>query len=258
MKPLNIRGISFGEGIPKICVPITGTTQKEIETQAARIRETPAQAVEWRADWFYDILDPSGNPNTEAVTKILKNLRDILGEIVLLFTFRTAKEGGEKAIRPESYQCLNLAAAKSGFADLIDIELFTEKKLCQTLAEEIHQLGMKVIISNHDFEKTPDCETLVKRLSRMEALGADMAKIAVMPQSSKDVLVLLSAAEEFSRIGKCPGITMSMAGLGTASRILGEFFHSAMTFGAVGRVSAPGQLDVNELYTILNLLHQNL
>ena len=43
----------------------------------------------------------------------------------ILFTFRTSKEGGEKAITPDAYAALNKAAAQTGNVDLIDVEAYT-------------------------------------------------------------------------------------------------------------------------------------
>lgn len=49
----------------------------------------------------------------------------------------------------------------------------------------------------------------------MQELGADISKIAVMPQSTEDVLTLLSATEEMRRCyADRPVLTMSMAGTG--------------------------------------------
>lgn len=56
---------------------------------------------------------------------MLKDLREALGNIPLLMTFRTSKEGGEKAIEPAAYAELNIKAAQTGYVDLIDVEIFT-------------------------------------------------------------------------------------------------------------------------------------
>ena len=81
----------------------------------------------------------------------------------------------------------------------------------------------------------------------------------LMPQSKLDVLTLLSATEEMNRLyADRPIITMSMAGTGVISRLCGEVFGSALTFGAAGKASAPGQMGVNDLNTVLNLLHKSL
>ena len=90
----------------------------------------------------------------------------------------------------------------------------------------------------------------------MQGLGVDIPKIAVMPKDKQDVLTLLSATEEMSRLyADRPIITMSMAGDGVISRICGEAFGSALTFGAAGQLSAPGQLGVKELRQVLEILH---
>lgn len=258
MNRLKIRTVVFGEGRPKICVPIVGTQENEILSAAAALKETPAQVAEWRADWFSDILDEQKKPDLEAVTRILKQLRTILGEMPLLFTFRTAAEGGEKSISLQDYKMLILTAAKDGLSDLIDVELFTAEESVRELTEQIHNLGAKVIISSHDFQKTPDAQVLVNRLCTMRKIGADLPKIAVMPQSRRDVLTLLDATEAASRHLDCPIITMSMSGSGVISRICGEVFGSAMTFGAFGKASAPGQIDADELAAALELLHKNM
>ena len=92
----------------------------------------------------------------------------------------------------------------------------------------------------------------------MDQMGADILKIAAMPQSRKDVLTLLSATEEMDRRTTKPLITMSMGPAGMISRLCGEVFGSALTFGAVGKVSAPGQIDAKDLAHVLNLIHQSL
>ena len=93
----------------------------------------------------------------------------------------------------------------------------------------------------------------------MQDLGADIPKIAVMPQSKADVLTLLSATEEMAtNFADRPIITMSMAATGLISRLCGEVFGSAATFGAVGKASAPGQMNAKDLETILSLLHASL
>ena len=60
MKPLKIKNLILGEGIPKICVPIVGTSPEEIEAAALALSDVPADVVEWRADWLKGILDSEG------------------------------------------------------------------------------------------------------------------------------------------------------------------------------------------------------
>ena len=136
----------------------------------------------------------------------------------------------------------------------MDIEAFTGDDAVKAVVDTAHECGVKVVASNHDFHKTPDKEEIVSRLRRMQELGADIPKIAVMPQNKKDVLTLLCATEEMaSEYADRPIITMSMAGTGVISRLCGEVFGSALTFGAVGKASAPGQMGAADLKTVLDL-----
>ena len=195
----------------------------------------------------------------DKVKEVLAELREALKEIPILFTFRTSKEGGEKAIEPEAYAKLNIAAAESGFVDLVDVEAFTGDDIVKEIIEAVHRHGVKVVASNHDFDKTPEKEDIVGRLCKMQELGADIPKIAVMPKSKEDVLTLLAATEEMNRKhADRPIITMSMAGTGVISRLCGEVFGSALTFGAAKKASAPGQMGVEDLAQVLSLLHKSL
>ncbi|MEE1303618.1 MAG: type I 3-dehydroquinate dehydratase [Agathobacter sp.] len=253
MTPVKVRNISIGEGIPKICVPVVGITREEIITEAKSFSSIPVDLVEWRVDWFEQVFD------LEKVLGLLKELREVLGELPLLMTFRTSKEGGEKSISASDYARLNIEAAKSGYVDLIDVEIFTGDEIVKEIIDAVHSYGVKVIASNHDFDKTPDKDDIVGRLCKMQELGADIPKIAVMPQSAKDVLTLLSATDEMvTKYADRPIITMSMAGTGLISRLCGEVFGSALTFGAAKKASAPGQMEVNDLSTVLQLLHSAL
>lgn len=253
MNPVVVRNIKIGEGIPKICTPIVGVTKDDIIAEAKTFESIPVDVVEWRVDWFEDVFD------IEKVKEVLTELRAALKETPILFTFRTSKEGGEKAIDPKAYAELNKAAAQTGNVDLVDVEVFTGDEIVKEIIEAAHAAGVKVVASNHDFDKTPDKDDIVGRLCKMQELGADIPKIAVMPQNKKDVLTLLAATEEMYREhADRPIITMSMAGTGVISRLCGEVFGSALTFGAAKKASAPGQMGVEDLAQVLSLLHKAL
>lgn len=253
MNPVEVRNIKIGEGIPKICTPIVGVTKDDIIAEAKTFESIPVDVVEWRVDWFEDVFD------IEKVKEVLTELRAALKETPILFTFRTSKEGGEKAIDPKAYAELNKAAAQTGNVDLVDVEVFTGDEIVKEIIEAAHAAGVKVVASNHDFDKTPDKDDIVGRLCKMQELGADIPKIAVMPQNKKDVLTLLAATEEmYNEHADRPIITMSMAGTGVISRLCGEVFGSALTFGAAKKASAPGQMGVEDLAQVLSLLHKAL
>ena len=238
MNTVKIRDIEIGAGAPKIIVPIVGITKEDIIEEAKTFDSIPVDVVEWRVDWFEGVFDFA------KVEDVLKDLRTVLGNIPLLMTFRTSKEGGEKAIEPDAY------------VDLIDVEIFTGDEIVKKIIDGAHAAGVKVIASNHDFFKTPAKADIIYRLRKMQDMNADIPKIAVMPQNKKDVLTLLAATEEMAtNYADRPIITMSMAGTGVISRLCGEVFGSSMTFGAAKKASAPGQMGVNDLNTVLGLLH---
>ena len=250
MNPVKIREVCIGEGMPKICVPIVGKTRKEILATAKEILNVPADLVEWRADWFESVLD------VQKVLDLSSELREVLGEMPILFTFRTKAEGGQRELDCNTYMTLNKRMIASGNIDLIDIEVFTAKEEARTLIQVAHEHGVIIVGSNHDFEKTPDKEEIVKRLCYMQSIGVDIPKIAVMPQSKKDVLTLLEATEEMqSNYADRPIVTMSMSQIGAISRVAGEHFGSAITFGSLHETSAPGQIQVEKLKNILEIMH---
>ena len=250
MNAVKVRNVVIGEGMPKICVPIVGVTKEAILDEARTITKLPADVVEWRIDWFEHVFD------FDKLVDVLKDLREVLGDMPILMTFRTSKEGGEKAIEDEVYADINIKAAQTGYVDLVDVEVFTGDEIVKKIIDGAHAAGVKVVASNHDFFKTPDKDDIVGRLRKMQDLGADIPKIAVMPQNKKDVLTLLAATEEMaSEYADRPIITMSMAGTGVISRLAGEVFGSALTFGAAAKASAPGQMGVEDLKQVLTLLH---
>ena len=84
---VEIRGVRIGEGIPKICVPLTDTTIEELLKSAdAVVKSGLADLVEWRLDWF--LAAKESNLLPEAI----KKLRSRLGELPLLATIRTTEE----------------------------------------------------------------------------------------------------------------------------------------------------------------------
>ena len=253
MKTVKVKNIVIGEGMPKICVPIVGVTKTDIIEEAKTFTYIPVDVVEWRVDWFEGVFD------INQVIDVLKDLRTALKDTPILFTFRTSNEGGEKAIDPETYVKLNKAVCNTGLVDLVDIEVFTGDDYVKEVVAHAHKYNVAVVASNHDFDKTPEKDDIVSRLRKMQDLGADIPKIAVMPNSKKDVLTLLEATIEMSEeYADRPIITMSMAGTGVVSRLSGEFSGSALTFGAAKKASAPGQVGVEDLDHVLKIFHKSI
>jgi 3-dehydroquinate dehydratase-1 len=252
-KIVTVRNIKIGEGIPKICVPIVGKTREELIEEITALKDISLDIVEWRVDFYENVEE------IEKVKEVLVDLRKLLSNTPILFTFRSLKEGGEKEVSTSYYAELNKEIATTKLVDLVDVELFTGDEIVKDIVDCAHASDVKVVMSNHDFFKTPSQEEIVSRLRKMQELGADLPKIAVMPQNKKDVLVLLSATNEMvENYAERPIITMSMAGTGVISRLAGEVFGSTLTFGAAKKASAPGQIAVKDLRTVLDILHNSI
>lgn len=250
MEVLDVKGVQIGEGRPKICVPIVERSRDGILSYAERALDTRPDMMELRIDWF------EGMHNVETVISLLKDIREIIGDVLLLFTIRTSDEGGEASISVEEYEILCSRVCESGWIDLIDVEAFMEEGLLERIVEIAHKNNVFVVASNHDFEKTPKEQEIVRRLIYMDEHGADIPKIAVMPECERDVLALLSATLRYHEEGGAkPIVTMSMGKLGAISRVAGQVFGSTITFATAGQVSAPGQIAANEIRPILDVLH---
>lgn len=251
MKTITLKQLEIGSGAPKIIVPVIGKSEAELLDEITFLQSIDFDVLEWRVDHFTQVDDIC------AVKIVAQKIADLLPTKPILFTFRTANEGGVKPWPLQSYIELNTEMARSGLIDLIDVELFIGDEHVKAIIDAAHQNGVYVVASNHDFVKTPSKNDIVARLRKMQDLGADIPKIAVMPQNTDDVLTLLAATAEMNeKYATNPIITMSMAGMGAISRVAGTAFGSAMTFGAAKNASAPGQLDVKDLRNMLTVLYQ--
>ncbi|GAA2411752.1 type I 3-dehydroquinate dehydratase [Streptomyces glaucosporus] len=249
IRTVTVRGVTIGEGTPKVIAPLTGGSPEQLRSQVDALLDVRPDAAEWRVDHFAPLTD------TAAVTATARELAERLAGIPLLFTCRTRAEGGRADIADEAYGELNTAAVRSGHVDLVDVEYRRRPDVVERIVETAHEHGVPVIASNHDFSGTPGRDEIVARLREMQDLGADICKIAVMPHSAADVLTLLDATRTMhEEHADRPLITMAMGGLGLVSRLAGRVFGSAATFGMVGTASAPGQIDVGELRTVLEVL----
>ena len=244
-----IKHCIIGFDRPKICVPLVGRAAEEIIAQADQIRQSQRSSaidmVELRGDYL-DIL-----PDYEVLDRLLAKVAEILPEKVLLFTIRSEAEGGEKLAftTPTIYE-INRHVIEKATADMVDIELFS-------VAEQAKEKGVKIIMSNHDFQTTPDASTIVNRLRSMQDLGADVAKIAVMPENKMHVVNLLAATAMMQEAyAEVPVVTMSMGKMGAISRISGQVFGSAITFASFAEASAPGQIPVDKMDEALTLIEK--
>lgn len=253
--PLRVRNVTIGEGRPGLIVSIAQTTPA---AALARARELAAMAEVDLIEYRIDHLTAHDAP--EQVAASVAEVAAASAGKPLLMTFRTKAEGGQAAIAPEAYARLYAAALHTGGPDMIDLEFALRGHA--PVAAVFHQAkaaGKAVITSYHNFHETPPTADMIDTMRAMQAFGADIPKIAVMPQDAGDALRLLEATWIMhSRHADRPLLTMAMNPAGVISRVAGEVFGSALTFGAVGAASAPGQIDARHLHPMLDTLAQAL
>ncbi|MFU8924975.1 type I 3-dehydroquinate dehydratase [Acinetobacter puyangensis] len=242
-----VKNINIAELPVKTIVPITASTAAQALAQAQVIADNPdADLAEFRVDLLAFAAD------SKKVIALGKQLNQILKHKPLIATIRTHNEGGKLTVTDQEYEKIYREYLKQPFMQLLDIEMFRDQSSVERLTKLAHDKNVLVIMSNHDFKQTPDEQEIVNRLLKQDQLGADILKIAVMPQSKQDVFSLMNATLKVSQQSKKPLLTMSMGRLGTISRIATANMGGNLSFGMIGEASAPGQIDVTQLKQFLN------
>lgn len=252
-KALRIRSLALGGGgAPLICAPLVGRTRARLLDEAAAVVAKAPDVIEWRVDHF------EGIARTAAVVKAGAALRNVLGDVPLIFTRRSAREGGQATdLDDQGAVRLYEAIGAEGIADLVDFEMDNERAHVRKVVATAHRQDVRVILSYHNFKRTPAAKALLKRFLDADRLGADVAKVAVMPKDRYDVLALLSATAQADAKSRIPLISMSMGPLGAVTRIIGGLFGSSLTFAVGDGSSAPGQLPIAELRQACKLIERS-
>lgn len=245
---LKIKNKEIGNGKPLICISVMDSEIDEIVAEIKRLIENGAEMIEWRVDAFSGVKSPN------AVRQVLNAIAPLIRDTIFVFTFRSKEQGGECSLSSDKVYDLHQVAAESHVVDFIDVEYFYTED-ADVEIDTLRKMGTKVITSHHDFHETPSSEVLFMLLEQMNHSNADIVKMAMMPNSTEDVLRLLEETNHFhKRYPKQPLITMSMGKLGVISRVAGETFGSCVTFGAGKNASAPGQIEMSKLGQILDVL----
>ncbi|GGA10856.1 type I 3-dehydroquinate dehydratase [Acinetobacter modestus] len=230
----------------KTIVPITAkTTEQAIDQAKVIAANQDADLAEFRID----LLDFAAD--SKQVIALGHELKKILVTKPMIATIRTNNEGGKLTISDADYGKTYQAYLKQPFMDMLDVEMFRDQQVVKNTVKLAHNKKVLIVMSNHDFQKTPNEDEIVKRLLKQDELGADILKIAVMPQSKQDVFTLMNATLKVSQQSKKPLLTMSMGKLGTISRIATANMGGSFSFGMIGEASAPGQIDVTQLKQFL-------
>ncbi len=250
-KQVVIRDVAIGGEKPLICLPLLAKQKSDLFEQAGQAKILMPDLLEWRVDCFEQAEDRN------ACLESLKELRNEIGSIPLIFTCRSHLEGGQSTMTEEKRLKLISGVLMTGDIDIVDIELSSGVDFVDSIKKIMEQTQSRLILSYHNFEKTPSEEFIVDKLVQAEEMGADIAKVAVMPENNRDVLTLMSATDRARTTQlRIPMVTMSMGPLGAVTRLVGGQFGSDITFATGAVSSAPGQLAIADVRMVMDILRQ--
>ncbi|WP_040977925.1 type I 3-dehydroquinate dehydratase [Oceanobacillus jeddahense] len=230
-----------GKKAPYICTPLTGKTKEDVLKQVENVVQQSPDLIEWRADFFTDL------GSTDAVVELIEEIKHKT-DIPLLFTIRSVNEGGEAiSLNEEAKVQLIQEICRKTTVELVDYETANEAVYVKEVCKAAKDNKKQIILSYHNFSRTPDNAEIEERAKKAEALGADIVKFAVMPEEKADVLRLLEVTKKIDNALQAPVVSMSMGDIGGLSRIIGWAYGSIITFGVGVESSAPGQIPAGKL-----------
>ncbi|EGP93306.1 type I 3-dehydroquinate dehydratase [Nitrosarchaeum koreense] len=218
----------------KTCVSIA-------ENSSNKIKNNLKQALK-KSDYAevrFDFL------KTDDIPQTLENIKDDLKKVVC--TLRPKSEGGKfEGSEKERVAILKLISEYNPF--LLDVEFNTIKKN-KELVKYLKSTKTRLLISWHDFKKTPKFSELKNKMNQMGKFSNNV-KIVTTAKSVKDSTITLQL---YGQNKKNSLIAFAMGDNGRLSRILCLYLGSPYTYVSLGKPIAPGQFSVNEVKKIINL-----
>ena len=218
----------------KTCVSIAETSPKKI-----RIKLKEALKKSDYVEVRLDFLKKEQVPNTLEIIK--KDLNKIV------CTLRPKTEGGKfEGSEKERISIIKLISEYNPY--LLDVEYNTLKKN-KELLKYLKSTKTKLLVSWHDFKKTPKTTELQNKIKQMSKFSSNV-KIVSTAKSTDDSTRMLGL---YNKRGKNNLISFAMGDLGKISRILCLYLGSPYTYVSLGKAVAPGQFSVDEVNRIINL-----
>lgn len=250
MKTLCVREVVFQDGAFNLCVTLNSDTLTHLTEDLMELKDQDFDLLEWRADY----LSFSGEGYSD-ISAGLDLIRGNLPDKPLIFTCRWIEEGGRGEFSPEELFEIRRMSVESEKIDLLDVELHwleyngdeTLRNGYEGLLRKAKGAGVKCILSWHDFQRTPDDETLWRILETQLNLGADICKITTFAQSEQDADRVMAVSESSALELSVPHIALAMGEHGQASRYDRKRSGTCLTYAPLKNPSAPGQLSLDEL-----------
>lgn len=240
-KIVRIGGLALSADEPRVCIPVMGKSLEELAASAERAAQAQADVIELRMD------SVDAMPDAGAAIEACRRVRAHAQSIPLLFTLRTARDGGNGSADAEAYEALLREVCRQKAADAVDCELSAGEEAFVRIAGYAHDADMIVVGSSHEFGEIGDMEKAAYWLRKQQRLGADVCKAAVMTRTRAEAM---HAAYVLTRTGETldrPMIGIAMGPAGVVTRICAQCMGSCITFATAGEASAPGQIDAKEL-----------
>ncbi|MGT2932506.1 type I 3-dehydroquinate dehydratase [Streptococcus catagoni] len=224
----------------KIVAPIMPSNFEEAQSIDVS-KYDGADLIEWRADFL---------PKEDILTIAPAIFENFAGREII-FTLRTDREGGNINLTDEEYIAIIKEINAIYNPDFIDFEYFSHKAVFNEMLD-----FPNLILSYHNFEETP--ENLMEAFSEMTKLAPRVVKIAVMPKSQQDVLDLMNYTRGFKALNpEQIYATISMGRLGRLSRFAGDVVGSSWTFVSLDSQVAPGQVSLNDMKKVIEILESD-
>jgi 3-dehydroquinate dehydratase / shikimate dehydrogenase len=218
----------FGTGVGRICAVVAGRTAALMARQVRlALRETPT--VELRLDWLKN--------DAERTRFLLWLKKNRPRNATFLATCRRAAGGG-KLPGDKNKELYWLIQAREAGCVWCDLEVETLRELPDQSVRE-YAVPPKVLLSSHDFERTPPLPSAVHPPAHGEV---DAVKIAAHARTIGDSLRLLRLARHSKNF-----VAIPMGEVGLPARILALREGSALSYAPVAEATAPGQVSLHAL-----------
>ena len=199
---------------PRICIALGLPDTSKLLEHARREIEAGETFLEFRLDYL---------PQPETGARALGQfLRDYPEATVLATCRRHQNHGKFNGSVEEQYQILNLAVSNG--AQSVDVEIETAETALPKTAE-LRELT-HVIVSYHNYENTPQTETIMRRMMKVPA---DAYKVVTTARKPSDTARVLAAGKTG---GRTPMIVLAMGEMGFPSRVLSPAFGGMFTYAA--------------------------
>jgi 3-dehydroquinate dehydratase I len=224
----------------KICVSIFANDTPELLGRAQRAERSSADLIEVRLDMLR---------SHRGLSKVIRSV-----EKPLIATNRSlAEKGSYDGSEADRLKEL-LGAVEEGFS-YVDLELRTPS-LVKTI-NTLRAKGARIILSHHDFFRTPPITALQSIKAELEKYQPDLCKIVTTAKSSEDNLTILSLVAQTRQNGT-PLVSFAMGEAGVWSRVMAPYYGAAFTYASLERgletaVGQPAISDLRSIYRTLGL-----